>query len=341
VRATPIPFAIASVGLATAALLLGCGLDRGGLGGDSIGPGDAPTDDTGALDAAATDTRPPADTSAVTDATDASDTSTAAETSDASDGADAADAADAPDVIDAPDALDAFEAGPCAAPVGATSSAWAVALPTSPASWIEVGALAIPADFTIEAWVFPTATGERVIVSKDKNGDGNNQFRLGLSGGKAYFMETDASGNDGGLWKSGAYQLASPSALPLSKWTHVAVTKAGKAFSLLIDGVVVKSFTASATITHAGTQPFRIGAREAADALVGAIDEVRLWNVARTADAIACDRARGVGPGTAQYASLVAYWPIDDGSGTKVHDALGLHDGTFSGSPGWSAPGAF
>jgi hypothetical protein len=233
------------------------------------------------------------------------------------------------------------DAGPCGAPTGGTSSAYAIALPSSPPSWLEVGALAIPGDFTLEAWIYPTNTGDRVVVSKDKNGDSNNQFRLGLTAQKLYFIESDATANDGGLWKSSGYQLVSPATVPLSTWTHVAVTKSGKAFALLINGKVVKSLSTSVTIAHTGTQSFRIGAREAADALAGRVDEVRLWNVARAPEQIACDLARSIGPSHPQRASLVAYWPMEDGSGTSVADAFGLHAGVFTGAPGWSAPGAF
>ena len=39
------------------------------------------------------------------------------------------------------------------------------------------------------------------------------------------------------------------------------------------------------------------------------------------------------------YADLVAYWPLDEGTGNVAHDIAGGFDGQFEGSPTWISPG--
>jgi hypothetical protein len=215
--------------------------------------------------------------------------------------------------------------------------------------YVKVGALAIPSDFTLEAWVLPVSfSGERCVVAKDRANQDEGQFRLGLdSTGHAFFLMSDAGGSDHGLFASD-YTLQSPTALPVNAWSHVAVVKTGAQFALYVNGAVVVSATASSAFVHGGPAvDFRIGARVAADGtgvdggFDGTIDEVRLWKVARSAAQIAAARSIVILPSDPVSADLAAYYRFDEGAGTTTADARGGLLGTLVSSPTWVASTAF
>ena len=70
--------------------------------------------------------------------------------------------------------------------------------------------------------------------------------------------------------------------------------------------------------------------------LDGSIDEVGIWNVARTQEQIQADLSRPAPDET----GLVAYWPFDEGTGTETADASGNgHTGTLVNGPLWASLG--
>ncbi len=102
--------------------------------------------------------------------------------------------------------------------------------------------------------------------------------------------------------------------------------------SIYRDGVLVAQDTAAADYQGSGT--LYIGKRAPNEYFFhGTIDEVGIWNEARTPDLIAVDPFRNVPDG----ASLLAYWHFDEGSGTTALDASGNnHAGTLVNGPSWT-----
>jgi hypothetical protein len=199
-------------------------------------------------------------------------------------------------------------------------------------SYVDLGStLAIPTDFTVEAWINPAnTTGDQTIFSKDVPFMGPNQFRFVLSGSNLVFYMTDASGNDYGL---GA--LTSSSTIATNKWSHVALTKGGNVFTMYVNGAPVAINTTTQALVHSGTMSARIGARNCCsdDVIDGVIDEVRLWNVARSRAAILCGMQGEISPADPDYAHLVDYWTFDEASGNIAKDLIGGHDGTLVNAP--------
>lgn len=211
--------------------------------------------------------------------------------------------------------------------------------------YVQVGALPIPADFTLEAWVKPVAyAGETYVAAKDRSGQGQGQFRLGFTAlGQLFFEMSDASGSDHGLYVAGYLLQSAP--IVVGAWVHVAVTKSGAAFNLLVNGAVVKTITASASFAYGGPAvAFRVGGRVGTDGTSlgggfnGTIDEVRLWSVARTAGEITTDMKKPVPPNAPQIA---AYYRFDEGAGTTATDAKGGFNGTLVATPKYVVSTAF
>ena len=178
--------------------------------------------------------------------------------------------------------------------------------------------------FTFEAWISvnnnPPSEDCRTIAGKNYleawwigvcNVSGELTLRSYLKGG--------SSGRQGGV-------------IPRSEWTHIAVTFDGATRRHYVNGVLTTQFPEVGTLTTS-TDPLRIGSDVSWQfSPTGAIDEVRLWSVARTEPQI---RTFSGVPITTAQSGLVAVWSLD-GNG---QDVVGPHDGTpqgvftFAGNP--------
>lgn len=111
-------------------------------------------------------------------------------------------------------------------------------------------------------------------------------------------------------------------------WNHIAVTFDGSNRRHYINGEMVGIFTETGTLTTS-TSPVRIGSDSASPFTpTGAIDEVRLWNVARTTEQI--QSTINVPIATAMP-GLVSVWSLD----ASGNDAVGPHHGSVNGSVGF------
>ncbi len=220
----------------------------------------------------------------------------------------------------------------------APGSGWAMKTSPGDFSHVSVADLTIPKDFTLEVWVKPTAVSEdQFVIAKQIEKEEYNQFRLGFVSGNAYFMMTDSKG-DGGLWE-GVYKLLTP--VKAGEWMHLAVTKSGADFVFYVDGVSKATFKANADLQHTGTCLLKFGAGVASDGasavngLDGVVDEIRIWDIARSADEIAADLNKHLFPDHPQYSQLIAYYQFDEGVGGAVSDAKGNHSGMLVNNPTW------
>jgi cysteine-rich repeat protein len=169
---------------------------------------------------------------------------------------------------------------------------------------------------TIEAWIYPrnpsSGTGG-VIVNKEGEyaltrwGDGRITFSI-------------ANTSPGWVSVHGTYVA------PAHAWTHVAFVydAAAAQARLYIDGALHQTWAASGTIGDAvPTQnELRIGGRQAAPTsqpFRGVIDEVRIWNRARTTAEIAAEFDRVI-VDPAQATGLVGYWRFDEAAGGVAFD---------------------
>jgi Concanavalin A-like lectin/glucanases superfamily len=134
-----------------------------------------------------------------------------------------------------------------------------------------------------------------------------------------------------------------------SAWHHAAGTLGSGGVNLYVDGAPAASSKAITASTFTGDTDFRLGMGHTAfvSSIVyfqGALDEVRLWSVERSAADIAANYQQTVSPATA---GLQGYWKLDETGAVAVaaDSTSGGHDGqltnfTFTPSP-WVHPGAF
>jgi len=131
-----------------------------------------------------------------------------------------------------------------------------------------------------------------------------------------------------------------PLTTPDTIWTHVSFTADGSEIRMYVNGELV---TAEAGIVSKEVlSPLKMGQSGTCGAsmrLVGWMDEVRIWSVARTGDQIRDNYGRPVDPGST---GLVGYWNFDeDSTDQQVRDLspLGNH-GTLGadGQPGADDP---
>ena len=101
------------------------------------------------------------------------------------------------------------------------------------------------------------------------------------------------------VFTTGDLGLLGPSALPLSTWSHLAMTWDGLTVRVYVNGAQVSS-SALAGTAMTSTSPLRIGGNGVwPEWFSGVIDEVRVYNRALSAAEIAADRDAAVGGATA------------------------------------------
>jgi alpha-tubulin suppressor-like RCC1 family protein len=128
------------------------------------------------------------------------------------------------------------------------------------------------ANYTIEAWINPSALGVKGIVGWGSFGAFKqcNAVRLSPTGIINYWWGSD---------------MIVPYTFSLNTWYHVAFTFDGTTRKAYINGVLVKSDTPTG-LAVSNANNFRIGSTNNGEYFSGGIDEVRIWNTAVSADDI-------------------------------------------------------
>ena len=132
-------------------------------------------------------------------------------------------------------------------------------------------------DFTVEAWVYNTATaGNQIMVGKDGVfGASFPSWSIIINGSRKFALQV-GSGNG----TSSLQAMPSTASVALNTWTHVAAVRSGSTVRLFINGVLDSTHTITATITD-GAKEVYIGDYTSNTAtedgkFQGYIDEVRI-----------------------------------------------------------------
>ncbi|MES2388832.1 MAG: LamG-like jellyroll fold domain-containing protein [Bacteroidota bacterium] len=176
--------------------------------------------------------------------------------------------------------------------------------------------------FTYEAWIKNTtnATWTRAF---DLGSNAFNKFEIELNnnGTQRMALETYSMGNYIMPATPQVSGLGAGNTVPLNTWYHLAVTLDGTTLKFYVNGELAYSVasTAMPSLLGATTNNGLGQSVFAGDASFnGAMDEVKIWNVARTQSQIQSYLHQSV---FANTPGLLAYYKMDNNSGTVVTDA--------------------
>ncbi|MDA8746205.1 Ig-like domain-containing protein, partial [Rubripirellula amarantea] len=183
---------------------------------------------------------------------------------------------------------------------------------------------------TMEAWVNPAAynAGSGSMVM---NREGEYEIGISDTGMLRWaFDNTDPNW----AWHDTGYVV------PLNEWSHLAVSYDNGVVSTYVNGVLVDVYEGSGAITDANApmDNFIIGGRQnnpTGQYFNGQIDDVRIWDVARTQSEILTNINQDLTP----QAGLLGNWQFNETSGTIAADSGGSNDGTLvDGGSGAAGP---
>lgn len=166
--------------------------------------------------------------------------------------------------------------------------------------------------FTIEAWINATAWRQEIwqgsIVCKDgPSPDSGFAFRCGKQGSLSFVMSVNNT------WR----EVATGAKMDLSVWNHVAVVVDNGSMTLYINGEEEATLGYSGSPTGSSFVNLKIGASGEFPGRVfnGAIDEVRIWNIARSQAELNQFKNESL-EGTEN--GLISYFNFDEGTGMNL-----------------------
>jgi sugar lactone lactonase YvrE len=158
--------------------------------------------------------------------------------------------------------------------------------------------LDMTSNYTLEAWIYPTRFNDAAGLIDKFQSAGANGYMLRMHGttGQLSFDERVTTSN----------------VLTLNAWNHIAAVNSGGTRTLYVNGVSVALGSSSFTVS-ANNDPLCLGIdfNSTSRQFKGAMDEVRVWSVARTSTQINADKDRML---TGTEGGLVAYYRFDQGT---------------------------
>jgi Concanavalin A-like lectin/glucanases superfamily len=161
-------------------------------------------------------------------------------------------------------------------------------------------------NFTFEAWFRATSTGPGFRTLFDKGG--GSPYLIGAFPQVGAFLNGNLAIQGGG-------------SVLQNFWRHFALTASGNILTIYLDGQPVGASSYTGPLGSSGAD-LHLGAASAGgpflDHWSGALDDIRIWNVARTQQQIDANRLYVL---TGSEAGLVAYWRFDAAGQTVVNSA--------------------
>jgi len=207
--------------------------------------------------------------------------------------------------------------------------------------------------FTIECWFKRTGTGVATstgsggisalpLVTKGRSeADGTTQdmnWFLGIRGTDGVLVadfEEGAAGASPGL----NHPVAGVTPIANGVWYHAAATYDGTSWRLYLNGVLETTLAVSRPPRADSIQRAAVGSAlnstgVASGYFAGVIDEVRVWNGARTTQQILDNKGLEI----ASASGLVGRWGLNEGVGTTAASSAGTTlNGTLTNGPLWAA----
>ncbi|MBZ0177796.1 MAG: Ig-like domain-containing protein, partial [Melioribacteraceae bacterium] len=219
----------------------------------------------------------------------------------------------------------------------------ALSFPGSGSNYVSVpySALLNPSDnFTIEFWTRIEGnqnTFSCPLSSQTTIFDGETPIS---SNGYYFYVQDDnrwaawlGRGTIGGTSTAG-WEIISGPTVDLGKWYHLAMTFLSGTMKFFVNGELQGTANGIA-YTPNSTASFNVGDLGEVQGTFpfnGKVDEIRFWNTARSQQQIQQNMHLTL-PGNTE--NLVAYFQLNEGTGTTTNDIVGSFSGSFVGSPTW------
>ncbi len=175
--------------------------------------------------------------------------------------------------------------------------------------------LSILNDITLEAWVkVPSNLANYKVITSKYSSDNDNGWQLDTgASGKPRFITFNTTGSSGAT--------STGIDIRTNSWHHIVGVASGTNAYIYVDGVLSGSGTAKVRSAE-NAYNVDIGRRRDGNYLTGLIDQVRIFNYARTPAQIAWDYNRG---------APVGWWKFDECQGSVAHDStLNNNHGTIT-----------
>jgi hypothetical protein len=143
----------------------------------------------------------------------------------------------------------------------------------------------IAGNLTISAWIKPTVAKDGTIAAKGQSSSLGYRVYIATSTNKISFLGVNNS------------TAIATNAVSLNVWSKIDVVRSGTNVLFYINGVLNKNQAVGGTVNAPATaQTFKISRRSdtASTWFNGIIDDVKIWNYARTAEQIKQDYERGL-----------------------------------------------
>jgi hypothetical protein len=189
--------------------------------------------------------------------------------------------------------------------------------------------LNITNSLTIELWINPSQSLGNSQWDRLVHRNWPNGYFFGGRAGSKNALAVVLSGD------SNAAVSPNETVIP-NIWQHVAFVYDAVAKTIVIyrNGVSVSNTAWNGTITGGANNKLTLS--DEGEAFNGIMDEVRIWNIARSASQILSNYNRSVATNSS---GLVAYYKFNEGSGNATADATGNgNNGSFVNSPIWAVP---
>ncbi len=168
---------------------------------------------------------------------------------------------------------------------------------------------------TVEAWInadtWKSSIWAGTIIGKQAGSPDRGYCLTVGEGGKAEFTVSIADAWEG---------ATTPAVMGLNTWYHIVGVYDGSSIKVYINGVLQATTAATGALSQSTGTALFIGENPTWTGRYfdGTIDEVRIWNIARNATEILNNMTAEI---SATETGLVAYYKMNENSGTAVNDA--------------------
>ena len=179
-----------------------------------------------------------------------------------------------------------------------------------------------PAQFTVEFWArVDGGAGDFRAPLSNRNYPPVTGFNFYATTANIWSF---TGGSGSGNWS----ELNGP-AVVIGQWTHLAATYDGTSYRFYVNGILVNTLVAGFSVNT--SRPMRIGAGRTEGGPLyyfpGAVDEVKIWNYARSASQINDNKNVNL---SLPQSGLMSYYQFEDGLATSK---TGINNGTLINAP--------